>query len=386
MKQKIAFVISTPITARVFLAHQINTLSQIYDVTVIANMSDSQNVLDNLAADVRIISLPMERNIKPFRDLQALILLTRYFLQEKFVLIHSVTPKAGLIAAIAGYFARIPNRLHTFTGQVWATQTGFKRHIFVTLDKLIGYLATTVLVDSYSQRDFLIDNRVLKKSSSRVLNKGSISGVDLQRFSPSKTICESIRSELQIHQDAIILLFLGRLKIDKGVLDLANAFSSIYRNHPEAVLLFIGPDEEKLKLQIQEVCGSARSAIKFIPFTKRPEEYMAAADMFVLPSYREGFGSSVIEAAACEVPAVVSRIYGLTDAVEENKTGIFFQAGNVDEIYQAVNMLIEDKELRIKLGRNARRRVQNHFSQESVTNALCVLYNDLLNNNGVNVN
>ena len=386
MKQKIAYVVSTPMTARVFLAHQIHVLSKIYDVSVVANLNDATSELDNLPSGIKIISLPIERDISLFKDIHALILLIRLFSQEKFSLVHSVSPKAGLLAITAGYFARIPHRLHTFTGQVWATKVGCKRMLFKSLDKLIARLSTTVLVDSHSQRDFLIDNRILQKSESIVLNKGSISGVDLQRFRPSKDKRKSVRLELGISQDAVILLFLGRLKIDKGVVDLANAFGRINASHPETILLVIGPDEEAMQQQIISKSGAASSAVKFITFTNLPEDYMAASDIFVLPSYREGFGTVVIEAGACELPSVVSRVYGLTDAVEENETGIFFQAGNVDEIVMSIDKLIKRKDLRLQLGLNARKRVEEHFSQVKVTNELCALYNNLLDNTASDVN
>ena len=378
MKKKIAFVVSAPITARVFLAHQINELSNQYDVTVIANLKQEKNELDNLSEAVHIQSLAIERDISIFSDIKALVLLTRLFLQEHFVLVHSVSPKAGLIATLAGYLSAVPNRLHTFTGQVWVTQRGLKRWLLKSMDALIASLATKVLADSVSQRDFLIEHDVVGKDSILVLEQGSISGVDLARFHPSDHIRKSIRDTLHIDSSAVVLLFLGRLKIDKGVIDLANAFANVQQKYPETVLLMIGPDEDHLASKIISISAQAEPAIRFIAYTSRPEEYMASADIFVLPSYREGFGSAVIEAAACEVPAVASRIYGLTDAVKENKTGLLFEAGNADELASTLCKLIADRELLARLGKNARKRACECFSQERVTNALCVLYNQLI--------
>jgi glycosyltransferase involved in cell wall biosynthesis len=378
MMEKVAFIVSTPMTARVFLAHQINVLAKLYDVTVVTNMIGNEEILDNLPANVQVFSLPIEREIRFGADLKALALLVRYFWVQQFFLIHSVSPKAGLLATVAGWITRTPNRLHTFTGQVWVTQTGVKRWLLKTIDKLIAGLATRVLVDSNSQRDFLVENCVVGEASTMVLGKGSISGVDLERFHPSQGVRESIRLELNIDQDALVLLFLGRLKIDKGVLDLAYAFSRINRDFPNTVLVVIGPDEENLQSEMIAACGDAASATRFVPFTKRPEDYMATSDIFVLPSYREGFGSVVIEAAACGVPAIVSRIYGLTDAVEEGVSGLFFEAGNIDDICATVKLLLSDKCVRTKLGNNALKRVQNQFSQEIVTNEVCTLYSSLI--------
>ena len=378
MKQKIAFVVSAPITARVFLAHHIRILSQHYDVTVVANCDHAQNELDNLPAQVHVHSLQLEREINFIADVKSLVLLTRFFKKEKFILVHSVSPKAGLITTMAGYFSGVSHRIHTFTGQVWVTQTGLKRWLLKTMDKWIARMATQLLADSLSQCNFLIEQCVVDKDSIMVLGQGSISGVNLNRFCPSRNRRDSIRSKLKIDQSSILLLYLGRLKVDKGVLDLANAFADIYCRYPHTVLLYVGPDEENLESEIVKTSGSAYTAIKFVAFTKYPEAYMAAADIFILPSYREGFGSAVIEAAACELPAIVSRIYGLTDAVEEGKTGILFEAGDVDGITKAVGKLIDNRELRQRLGKNARKRVHDQYSESKVTEDLCQLYGKLL--------
>jgi len=377
-KIKIAIIVAAPITVRVFLVNQIHALSEIYDVTVIANLTDDASELDNMPDNIQIHSLPIERNIKLFADLKVFIALIIYFWRQKFLLIHSVSPKAGLLATSAGWVARVPNRLHTFTGQVWATSTGFKKWFLKSMDKLIACFASRVLVDSYSQSEFLVENGVLKKSFVDVLGEGSISGVDLQRFSPSVQSRESIRRELNIENNISVILFLGRLKIDKGVLDLAAAFNKVYKDLQNIVLVVIGPDEEFLQSKVLIACGDAASATRFIPFTKQPEDYMAASDIFVLPSYREGFGTVVIEAAACGVPSIVSRIYGLTDAVENEVSGLFFEAGNVADLTTQLKRLLCDHELRVKLANNGLRRVKEKFSQEVITNALCALYADLL--------
>lgn len=381
MKQKIAFVVSAPITARVFLAHQICVLANSYEVTVVTNMRHEGGMLDNLPSNVTVFSLPIARKISIFADLKALILLLHYFWRQNFILVHSVSPKAGLLSSFAGWVTRVPNRLHTFTGQVWATQDGFMRWLLKAMDKSIVRFSTNILVDSCSQRDFLVENSVLSESSAIVLNKGSISGVNLQRFHPSREISKSIRNQLGIGENDVVILFLGRLKHDKGVVDLAEAFNQIYLNYPNAVLLIIGPDEEHLKSKIVLACGDAAQAACFVPFTKRPEDYMAASDIFVLPSYREGFGSVVIEAAACAIPAVVSRIYGLTDAVDEGVTGLFFDVGDVKKISEQVSRLLSDESLRDQLGINAYERAKKHFSQELITDELCVFYSKLITNN-----
>ncbi len=142
--------------ARVFLAHQINTLVELYDVTIITNLNGNRSILDNISYKVNVISLPIERNISLFADLKALFLLISVFYKNRFSLVHSVSPKAGLLTSIAAWIARRPNRLHTFTGQVWVTKKGVNRWFLKLLDRIIVMLNTNILVDSFSQQDFLI--------------------------------------------------------------------------------------------------------------------------------------------------------------------------------------------------------------------------------------
>ena len=280
--------------ARVFLAHQINELVDLYDITIISNLNGNRSILDNISSKVHIINLPIERNINLYADLKALFLLTSLFYKNRFSLVHSVSPKAGLITAIAALIAHIPYRLHTFTGQVWVTKRGASRYFLKFLDKIIVTFNTNILVDSLSQQDFLIAEGILLKKSSIVLGLGSISGVDINRFQPSKVHRGLIRNQLNIKDDNLIFLFVGRLKREKGVFELVKAIKSIRENHDNIILLIVGPDEEGLKQQIIEKLGANKDLIRFINFTKIPEQYMAASDVFVLPSYREGFGSVVI--------------------------------------------------------------------------------------------
>lgn len=377
--RRIAVVVSSPMTVRAFLAHQIQALAQHYTVTVIANLEEeSQGELGNLPYNVTIHSIPIQRQIHPMADLKALWLLWRFFRGEKFDLIHSVSPKAGLLSVIAGWLARTPHRLHTFTGQVWATRSGFARAILKLMDRLIALFASTILVDSPSQRNFLVQQGVVKAADSMVLEDGSISGVDVERFHPDVERRSAIRAELGIEDSAFLVLFVGRLKRDKGVMELAEAFVQLRAQRTDAVLMMVGPDEENLQQQLIDELGDASGQAHFIPFTKTPEHYMQAADLFVLPSYREGFGTVIIEAAACGVPAVASRIYGLTDAVAERESGLLFEVRSVDGLAQAMQRLALDEELCRYYGQQALKRTREHFSQQLLTGALLSLYAELL--------
>jgi glycosyltransferase involved in cell wall biosynthesis len=202
-----------------------------------------------------------------------------------------------------------------------------------------------------------------------------VSGVDIRRFRPDTAARAALRAELGIDPDARVVLYLGRVTRDKGVLDLARAFA---RLPADAVLLVAGPDEEGLTARMLELSGPGASRVRFAGYTAQPERFLAASDVLCLPSYREGFGSVVIEAAATSVPAVASRIYGVTDAMVHGETGLLFTAGDCDELAARLAAILADDSLRTRLGAEARRRAIEHFSQERLTDELAVFYERIL--------
>jgi len=363
---------------RAFLEHQINALAKSYDVCIITNLESDKKMLTHLPNNVNIIDLPIKRKISLFADLKALFILILILLKGEFSLVHSASPKAGLITAIAAWVVRIPNRLHTFTGQVWATKEGLSRWLLKFFDKIIVLLNTKILVDSLSQQGFLIKEGVVTKKSSLVLGRGSISGVDISRFHPSKIYKKLIRKQLNIKDDCIVFLFVGRLKREKGVFELIHAFKKVSEQHDNVALLIVGPDEEKLKQELINYLGLIIEIVKFIDFTPTPERYMAASDIFVLPSHREGFGSVIIEAASCGLPSIGSDIYGLSDAIKTNVTGFLVPTGSSESLKETMLELANNNELRNKMGLNARNRAINNFSQDYITLKILQFYKELI--------
>ena len=358
-------------TVSAFLREPIRRLSEHYDVLVVANLNPGESLI-GLGSSVKVFPVRIERKISPWRDLLAMWYMFRFFRRCRFRLVHSVTPKAGLLAMAAAFLAGVGIRIHTFTGQVWATRSGLSRWLLKNVDRSIGWLSTDTLVDSISQRCFLLDEGVLAQAKSGVLAQGSISGVDILRFKPDAEARVKVRSALRISDGDIVFLFLGRLNRDKGVLDLAAAFSGI--DNSEAHLLVIGPDEERMGLQMLQLAGGNAGRVHFVGFAAKPEEYLAAADVLCLPSYREGFGNVVIEAAAVGIPAIGSRIYGVVDAIAENESGLLFEARNVSELQACLLLLCNEKELRIRLGRQARERVLAQFTSERLAAAWLDFY------------
>ena len=344
-------------------------------MTVVANLHKNKNLLNSLPRRVEIVNIPIQREIHLLNDIKALVLLIIFFYKRHFSLVHSISPKAGLLAMISSWLVRVPIRLHTFTGQVWATKHGMGRFLLRSLDRIIVSLATIILVDSHSQRKFLSENNVVSASNSIVFGKGSISGVNGKRFKVDPIAREKVRRNMGVDQSNVVILFLGRLKREKGIFELVKAFSEVHSENRNTILWCVGPDEDNLQQEFKLVNG-----VFLCPFTRVPEQYMAAADIFCMPSYREGFGTAVIEAAACGIPSIGSNIYGLCDAIVNGSTGILVPAKSHLELKIAIKQLAQDKKLRHKMGEAAHIWVLNNFQQSYFTEQIVKLYKKLLNN------
>jgi glycosyltransferase involved in cell wall biosynthesis len=365
-------------TVSAFLAgHIAAAQADDYEVSVVANAKDD-GFLRRQGLSVVFYPVAIVRNISPWRDALALFSLIRLFHAERFEIVHSVSPKAGILAMLAARIAGVPNCVHTFTGQVWITLRGVKRWALKQADCLLARLTTRSLVDSPSQRDFLIEEGVLNAEKSEVIGKGSICGVDGGRFRPDIEIRRELRYKLGIPQSAPLLLFLGRLTLEKGMLDLANAFVRLTEKFPEVRILFVGPDESEMVRKISNICEAVYSNVYFVDYTDWPEHFMAAADIFCLPSYREGFGMAIIEAAAAGIPAVASCIYGITDAVADEITGLLHPPGNGDAIVQQLSQLLSNPERCREMGVCARKRVLADFSCEESSRGLLAFYSKIM--------
>jgi len=375
--KKLCFVVSSPMSAQAFLTPHFRVLQEKYALSLVANTQD-RALLRRQGVELDILFAPIERPIWLRRDLLALWVLYRLFRNQRFDAVHSITPKAGLLTMMAAWLARVPVRVHWFTGQVWATRSGFGRWCLKQIDWLIATLGTHALVDSSSQRDFLLAEGVIDDTNAEVLADGSVCGVDGGRFHPDAAARAAVRSELGIPDTVVLLLYLGRLNRDKGIADLAEAFGELLKRYPNLWFLLVGPDEEGMQGVVQATCAGDLDRVRFVGFTQQPERFMAAADVFCLPSYREGFGSSVIEAAACGVPAVASRIYGLTDAVREGETGLLHRPGDVVDIADQIERLVVDEGLRRRMGEAALARTARDFSQTRLTAALRDFYGRVL--------
>lgn len=351
-------------------------------VTVISNGGSELSLLGNLPG-IRCVPIEIPRSISPWRDFLALIRIFLLLRRERIQIAHSTTPKAGLLTSLAAFLACVPIRLHTFTGQPWVNMRGPKRWLAWSSDWLIGILNTRCYADSPSQKDFLIEQKIVNGRKVAVIGAGSVAGVDIERFNRerfSQEQCDDLRDSLQIPHGVPVLLFLGRITVDKGVRELIQSFCAMKASGIKAHLLLVGP------IDVASGVSGALSArdiervadTHWVDYTNIPEAYLAIADVLCLPSYREGFGTVVIEAAAMGVPTVGTNIYGLTDAVVHGETGLLVEPRNIEELSQALERLLADKQLRISMGAAAMQRARRLFDARQVNKQVIDEYLALL--------
>lgn len=369
-KPKLCLVTTSPLVVQFFLVPLVSRLSESFDVTLVANR-DCSDLLPSAAPPVRMHVLPIRRKISPRHDFAALFGMWSFLRREAFSAVVTVAPKAGLIGMVGAAAARIPFRCHVFQGEVWATRKGLTRRLLRLADRTTARLASEVLVVSQSERRFLVAQRVVDPERSRVLGHGSVSGIDTGRFAYDPALGARVRAEAGIPPEAVVVLFIGRIKREKGLLDLADAWARVASRHAQAHLAIVGPDEDHIVPRILARAGpDAVRRVHVRGLTSAPEAWHSAADIVVLPSYREGLGTSLLEAAAAGRPVIASRIYGITDAMVEDETGLLHEPRNPGALAACLERLILDPDLRVRLGRSGRAFVTRNFDQHLVLGRL----------------
>jgi len=372
-RQRLCIVSTIATPLRVFMGPHIEALAKEYEVVLICNGEASE--FGNLLGEhVSFVRYPIQRNISFWKDFQCVLWLHRFLRAGDFTVVHTLMPKSGLLGMLAARLAGTKHRFHSFTGQVWATRTGIMRSVLKTMDKLLCACATRLLTDSASQLDYLVEQGIVTRQHIKVLADGSMSGVDPGKFDRNTTIRQEIRTKLGITQDAIVFLFLGRITAEKGISELLDAFIGVASRIADAHLMIVGPSEADYEQSLENARNVTNGRVHRIGFTTSPENYMSAADIFCLPSYREGFGTVIIEAAAAGLPTIASRIYGVTDAVVEGKTGLLHKVRDKQEMEVLMEMLARDESQRVTLGQAAYQRAATHFSQQRLVDAMLEFY------------
>lgn len=377
MKPKVCVVTLTVYFAEWFLLNQLAATSREYDLSIHLRAVGATDLefLSRRGINAQVVPTAIERKIRPVSDFRAFMQLWRAMRRKRFSLVHSTGLKCGLLAMSAAWLARVPVRIHTFTGQVWFTSSGIGRFVLKSADRLTALFATHILVDSPSQRRFIIEEGVVSTEKSAVLAHGSLSGVNLTQFAPNKQHRAKVRAHARIPDDAPVVLYMARITRDKGALMMAEGFARLDSLRPGLPhLLIVGPDEEHLIPSIKEICRDCLERVHFYDHTAVPEEFMSASDVLCLPSYREGFGSVLIDAAATGIPAIAARIYGSEDAIVDGETGLLHRVGDPEDLADKLRILIDDPTLRARLGERGMERAQREFSEELLTSELLALY------------
>ena len=375
-KRKICIIASAPGSIVSFWKTNIEKISQYFDVYIVANFNDPDVFNDINIKGCKSINIQRRPTI--WSSLKAIRELVIYFNEQNFDGFVSMSSNASLVSSIAGKIAKIPFRARIFTGQIWAIRGGLFKLFFKTIDRITVALNTHILVDGRSQQEFLVKNGVLKNMQSTVLANGSICGVDIEKFCPNQQIRIDERKKLGFTEEDVVFTFMGRINRDKGTYDLLEAFNRLTKQYMNAKLLFIGNKEGVDESAFEKFDNiKYNSNLSFYGYTKTPFFALQAGDVFCLPSYREGFGMSVIEAAALSMPVIASDAYGLRDSFVDGETGKKCKVMDVDSLYEAMEYFYQNPEDRILYGKSGRTRVVNLFSKELVSKC----WAEYLNNN-----
>jgi len=349
-----------------------------YEVVAVSSPAP---VLDEIAEreGVRTVAVPMERHIAPLKDLKSLFGLIRVFRREKPTMVHSMTPKAGLLSMIAAWACRVPVRVHTFTGLVFPTSSGLTQKILILTDRITCACATHIVPEGEGVKNDLIKYRITKKPL-KVLGHGNVRGIDLDHYNPGLPEVQAEASRLR-KPGIFTFIFVGRLVRDKGINELVRAFSQLNAQYSYTRLLLVGPYEEDLDPLEPETVAAIdnNKAIMAVGSQKDVRPWLAASDAFVFPSYREGFPNVVIEAGAMGLPSIVTDINGSREIIIDGDNGIIIPPRQTETLRQAMEIFLTDKDMAQKLSRNARPLIASRYEQSYVRRCLKEYYREILN-------
>ena len=379
--KKLIRATTVPQSLNSFCNGMLRELSEKYEVI---GLSSPGKELDEVAAreGVRTIAVPMERHISLAKDLKSLMAMIRVFRKERPYAVHSMTPKAGLMCTMAGWLTRVPVRIHTFTGLVWPTSTGLKRKILMLTDKLTCGFATHIIPEGEGVKNDLILGKITKKPL-KVLGFGNVMGVDMKRFTLRPDVTEIIKQQSLKSQQLFTYLFVGRIVSDKGINELCKAFARIHGQYPNTRLWLIGAFEDSLdpvKPETRTLIEQPGNGIEAVG-VKRGDEllaYYAAADCFVMPSYREGFPNTVLEAGAMGLASIVTDINGSREIIVDGENGMIVPPQNEERLYQAMKVMLTSPADREKLSGKARKMIADRFEQGFVRKCLYEYYDEVM--------
>ncbi len=379
-KKKIIRATTVPQSLDVLCKGMLKELSEKYGVVALSSPGEP---LDRVREreGVRTIAVPMERHISLMKDLKALLAMIKTLRKERPYMIHSMTPKAGLLCMVAGKLTGVPVRIHTFTGLVWPTSTGVKRRILMLTDKLTCACATNIIPEGQGVKNDLIAGRITKKPL-KVLGYGNVMGVDMAHFSRRPELLKLVEEKNLRDASKFTFLFVGRIVQDKGINELVSAFNRLKKEYENIRLILVGPYEDGLDpiAEISREVIANNPAIEAVGKKMGDEllAYYCVADCFVLPSYREGFPNTVLEAGAMDLPSIVTDINGSREIIVQGENGVIVPSKDADALFHAMKAMIDDSEDRQRMAANSRRMVAERFEQGYVRKCLYEFYEEVL--------
>ena len=378
---KLVRVTTIPLSLEKLLEGQLTFMSQHYQVIAVA--ADEKR-LEKYGVDnnVETYAVELTRAITPVADLKAVFNLTSYLRKEKPLIIHSHTPKAGIISMLAGWLAGVPIRLHTVAGLPLLEVKGFKRRILDFVEKLTYKLAHKVFPNSFELKKIILHLNYANESKLKVLGNGSSNGIDTTYFDPQRfkeDFKSDLRSKFGIPQEDIVFVFVGRLVKEKGIEELVRAFNELRVSSPKCSLLLIGPYEQDLDPISEEIIQEIEKNPKIITtgYELDVRPYFAIANILTFPSYREGFPNVVLQAGAMSLPAIVSNINGCNEIIQNGENGIIIPVKSKEALKVAMKKLVEDVDLRSQLTLNARQVIQKKYEREYFWQILLKEYKEL---------
>lgn len=359
-----------------FLLGMLDELIELYDLSVVSSPGKDWSCLDPWGDRVGRIEVSMERHIAPLKDLKSLWRLWRVFRHEKPTMVHSMTPKAGLLCMIAACIARVPVRVHTFTGLVFPTATGMKRRILMATDWLTCACATHIIPEGEGVKNDLLNHGITHKPI-RVLGNGSCKGIDLEYFDRTP---EVMASAAKIREDATFtFVYVGRLVHDKGINELIEAFEKINNEYPNTRLILVGRKEQELDPLEPHTLAKIENnkAINAVGTQLDVRPWLAASDALVFPSYREGFPNVVLEAGAMGLPSIVTDINGSREIIIEGYNGTIVPPRNAEALYNAMRAWVTEPSRPAAMALNSRTHIANHYDRKYVLECLTEYYHQI---------
>ena len=381
-KPKIIRTATVPMSLDLFCRGLLRDLSGDYEVVA---LSSPLPELASIAKreGVRTIAVPMERRIAPFSDLVSLVRLIRVFRKERPRMVHSITPKAGLLSMMAAWVAGVPVRVHTFTGLIFPYEKGWKHRLLRFTDRMTAACATHVVPEGDGVKDDLIRFGITRKPL-RVLGNGNVRGIDLDYYLCTPEIKRQgreLRELLGIPEKAFTFLYVGRFDRDKGIEELVRAFYKLNDQNPDAHLLMVGEEEKDgkslpdLVREMMDMHPCIHSSGAWL-LDVRP--WYAAADALVHPSYREGFPNVVIEAGAMGLASIVTDINGSREIVIEGQNGVIVPPHDTEALYREMSSFAGDRKRVQDMASMARSLVSIRYEQQYVRRCLADYYKEIL--------